>query len=126
MIWTCANSLKKQKSGKSKFFLLLSNVHYSITHHLPTCESLLGFTHNAFVKVPLHGNKNIAKGGAQVGCGVHVLCCPHVMTHLHQHVERVEAVHLVSQSNEVIQLNLYALKDLVHHMSHHFLTVKKG
>lgn len=44
------------------------------------------------------------------------------MAHLHQHVEGVEAVDLVAQSDETVELGLDALKDFIHHQPHHVLT----
>lgn len=41
-----------------------------------------------------------------------------MVTHLHQHVERVEAVNLVAQSDETVELRLDALEDFIHHQSH--------
>lgn len=39
-----------------------------------------------------------------------------MVTHLHQHVQRVEAVDLVAQSNETVELRLDALEDFIHHV----------
>ena len=50
-----------------------------------------------------------------------------MVTHLHQHVERVEAVDLVTQSDETVEFRLNALEDFGHHQSHHvFPLVEKG
>lgn len=76
-------------------------------------------THNAFVKVPLDSDQHISQSSAEVRRRVNVLSCPHMVTHLHQHVQRVEAVYLVAQSNETVELRLDALEDFVHHQPHH-------
>lgn len=70
-------------------------------------------THNALVEVPLDGDEHVAQCSAEVGGRVHVLGRPHVVAHLDQHVERVEAVHLVAQCDQAVQLRLDALEDLV-------------
>lgn len=79
-------------------------------------------TYYAFVKVPLDGDQHVSQSGAEVRGRVHVLCCPHVMAHLHQHVEGVEAVNLVAESNKTVEFSLDALEDLIHHHPHHVFT----
>lgn len=79
-------------------------------------------THYAFVKVPLDGDQHVSQSGAEVRGWVHVLSCPHVMAHLHQHVEGVEAVDLVAEGDETVEFGLNALEDLIHHQPHHVLT----
>lgn len=79
----------------------------------------LDSTHNTFVKVPLDSDQHVSQSSAEVGGRVDVLSCPHVVTHLHQHVERVEAVDLVAQSDEAVELRLDALEDFIHHQPHH-------
>lgn len=84
-------------------------------------KQLCGFrfsTHNTFVKVPLDSDQHISQGGAEVRGWVDVLSCPHVVTHLHQHVQRVKAVNLVPQSDEAVELCLNALEDFIHHQPH--------
>lgn len=75
--------------------------------------------HNAFVKVPFDSDQHISQSSAEVGGRIDVLSCPHVMAHLHQHVEGVEAVNLVAQSDETVQFSLNALEDFIHHQPHH-------
>lgn len=79
-------------------------------------------TYYAFVKVPLDGDQHISQSGAEVRGWVHVLCCPHVMAHLHQHVEGVEAVDFVAESDKTVEFGLNALEDLIHHEPHHVFT----
>ena len=76
-------------------------------------------TYNAFVKVPLDSNQHISQSSAEVRGWVNVLSCPYMVTHLHQHGERVETVNLVTQSDEAVELHLDALEDFVHHQPHH-------
>lgn len=76
-------------------------------------------TYNAFVKVPLNSDQHISQSSAEVRGWVNILSCPHMVTHLHQHVQRVEAVSLVTQSDETVELCLYALEDFIHHQPHH-------
>ena len=75
-------------------------------------------THNAFVKVPLDSDQHISESSAEKRGRVNILSCPHVVTHLHQHVQRVEAVDLVTQSNQAVELSLDALEDFIHHQPH--------
>lgn len=89
-------------------------------HHAGNMHVIL--TYYAFVKVPLDGDQHVSQSGAEVRGWVHVLSCPHVMAHLHQHVERVEAVDLVAEGDETVEFGLNALEDLIHHQPHHVLT----
>lgn len=101
----------------------IPNCHNISNNELWHCGKLVDVptihTHYAFVEVPLDGDKHIAKGGAEIGGRVHILCSPHMVAHLHQHVERVEAVDLVAQCYKTVQLGLDALKDLIHHLPDH-------
>lgn len=83
-----------------------------VAHHINS-------THNAFVKVPLDSDQHISQSCAEVRGRVNVLSCPHMVTHLHQHIEGVEAVNLVTQSDETVELCLNALEDFIHHQPHH-------
>lgn len=91
-----------------------------------TCNMLETYmeflTYYAFVKVPLDGDQNISQSGAEVRGWVHVLRCPHVMAHLHQHVEGVEAVDLVAKSDKTVEFGLNTVEDLIHHQPHHVFT----
>ena len=49
-----------------------------------------------------------------------------MVTHLDQHVQRVEAVDLVAQGDEAVELRLDALEDLVHHQAHQVLPGEEG
>lgn len=79
-------------------------------------------TYYAFVKVPLDSDQYVPQSGAKVRSWVHVLCRPHVVAHLHQHVEGVEAVDLVAERDETVEFRLNALEDLIHHHPHHVFT----
>lgn len=48
-----------------------------------------------------------------------------MVTHLHQHVQRVEAVNLVAQSDEAVELCLDALEDFIHHQPHYIFPVNE-
>lgn len=80
---------------------------------------LMESTHNAFVEVPLDSDQHVSQSSAQIRGRVDILSCPHMVTHLHQHVERVEAVNLVTQSDKTVELCLNALEDFIHHQPHH-------
>lgn len=82
-------------------------------------------THNALVEVPLDSDQHVAQRGAEEGRRVHVLSCPHMMAHLHQHVERVKAVDFIAQRNQTVQFRLDAVEDLIHHLSHHILAERE-
>lgn len=82
-------------------------------------------THNTLVEVPLDGDQHIAQCGAEERRRVHVLSCPHMMAHLHQHVERVEAVDFIAQSDQTVQFCLDAVEDLIHHLTHHIFAEKE-
>lgn len=79
----------------------------------------MDLTHNAFVKVPLDSDQHVSQSSAEERGRVNVLSCPNMVTHLHQHVQRVEAVNFVTQSNQAVELCLNALEDFIHHQPHH-------
>lgn len=86
---------------------------------MSTTTTKKGTTHNAFVKVSLDSHQHISQSCAEIRGRVNVLSCPHMVTHLHQHVQRVEAVNLVAQSDEAVELCLDALEDFIHHQPHY-------
>lgn len=90
---------------------------------LSSCLWLL--THNTLVEVPLDGDQHVTQRCAKERCGVHVLGCPHVMAHLHEHVERVKAVDFISQRDQTVKFCLNAVEDLIHHLPHHVLTERR-
>lgn len=83
-------------------------------------------THNAFVKVPLYSDQHISQGSAEERGWIDVLSCPHMVTHFHQHVQRVEAVNLVAQSDQAVELGFNALEDFIHHQPYHVFPLTKG